>query len=146
MSYSINQNVKMFTTFVNIIYLLFFLRDIHEGYLSLEDADDEQYNLVAKLNNLDKGTRELKKWKRGFFNNLGLLFSAREKLLNNFKSRLFPIKNLDKISTSEPTPELEIEPTKQKESELKFQQEFMNEVIDDEKDINDEIFWNCFKY
>ena len=22
----------------------------------------------------------------------------------------------------------------------------MNEVIDDEKDINDEIFWNCFKY
>ena len=51
----------MFTTFVNIIYLLFFLRDIHEGYLSLEDADDEQYNLVAKLNNLDKGTRELKK-------------------------------------------------------------------------------------
>ena len=38
-----------------------FLRDIHEGYLSLEDADDEQCNLVAKLNNLDKGTRELKK-------------------------------------------------------------------------------------
>ena len=61
MSYSINQNVKKLTTLVNIIYLLIFLRDIHEGYLSLEDADDEQCNLVAKLNNLDKGTRELKK-------------------------------------------------------------------------------------
>ena len=30
--------------------------------------------------------------KKSFLNNLGLLFSAREKVLNSFKSRLFPIK------------------------------------------------------
>ena len=75
-----------------------------------------------------------------------MLFNAREKYFNNFKSRLFPIKNLDKIPTREPTPELATEPTTQKKSKLKLQQEFMNEIIADEKDLNDEIFWNCFKY
>ena len=58
---------------------------------------------------------------RSFFSsNLGLLFNAREKVINNFKSRLFPIRNLDKIPTREPTreltPELSTEPTKQKKS------------------------------
>ena len=44
--------------------------------------------------------------KSWFFNNFGLLFRAREKVLKNFKIRLFPIKSLDKIATSKPTPEL----------------------------------------
>ena len=52
---------------------------MHEGHLSLKDADDEQSNVVAKMKNLDK-------------------------------------------------------------SELKLQQEFMNEIVADEKDINDEFF------
>ena len=71
-----------------------FLRDIHEGNLSLEDADDEQRNFSAILKNLDKGKKQLK---NNFLSNLGLLFNAREKVLNNFKSRLFSIKNLDKF-------------------------------------------------
>ena len=56
-------------------------------------------------------------------------------------------------SIGEPTPELATEPTRilfyltrHNKSKLKLQQEFMNQIIDDEKDINDEIFWNCFKY
>ena len=32
-------------------------------------------------------------------------FSAREKVLHSFKSRLFPMKNLDKIPTHEPAAE-----------------------------------------
>ena len=47
-----------------------------------------------------KAQNHLKKF---FLNKLGLLFSAREKVLNSFKRRLFPIKNSDKISTCEPT-------------------------------------------
>ena len=70
-------------------------------------------------------------------NNLGLSFSAREKVLNNFKSRLFPIKNFDRIPTREPTleptPELATEPNKHKKSKLKLQQEFINEIIADKK-------------
>ena len=78
-------------------------------------------------------------WKIFFY--LRLLFSARGKVLNNFKIRLFPIKFLDKILTHEPTPEITKEtkePTKHKKSKLKLQQEFMYKNIADEKDINDE--------
>ena len=50
-----------------------------------------------------------------------------EEVLNNFKPRLFPIKNLNKGPTSEPTLELATEPTKHKKSKLKLQQELMND-------------------
>ena len=33
-----------------------------------------------------------------------------------------------------------------KKSNLKLQQEFLNEIIADKKDINDEIVWNYLKY
>ena len=65
-------------------------------------------------------------------------------------SRLFPKKNLDKNPTRKPIPEAATEPakepTKHKRSKLKLQQEFMNEIIANEKDMNDEIIWNYFKY
>ena len=38
-----------------------FLRDIHEGYLSLEDGDEERNNFAAKLKNLDKGKKTTEK-------------------------------------------------------------------------------------
>ena len=57
---------------------------------------------------------------------------------------------LDKIPTCEPTreptPELATGPTKQKKSKLKLRQEFINEIISDEKEIDGEIFCNYFKY
>ena len=37
--------------------LLIFLRDIHEGYLSLEDADNEQSIFASELKNFDKGIK-----------------------------------------------------------------------------------------
>ena len=66
--------------------------------------------------------------------------------LITFKNRLFPIKNVDKISSSEPTPEPETEPTKHNRSKLRLPKELLNEVIAIKKDINDEIFWKYFKY
>ena len=75
-----------------------------------------------------------------------MLFSAKEKILKNFKCRLYPVKKLDKTPTREPTAELAAEPTKHKKSKLKLQQEFMNEIIANEQDISDEIFWNYFKH
>ena len=67
-----------------------------------------------------------------------LLFIAREKVLNNFKSILFPIKNFHKIPAREPIPEVGTEPTKQKKSKLKLQLKFMNEIKSDEKDKQQE--------
>ena len=49
-------------------------------------------------------------WKKSFLSKLGLLFSVREKVLN-FRSRLSPIKNLDKIPTRETTLEVTAELT-----------------------------------
>ena len=46
MIYIINQNVQKFIILVNICHLLF-LRNIHEGHLSLEDADEEQSNFAT---------------------------------------------------------------------------------------------------
>ena len=37
-----------------------FLRDIHEGHLSLKDADDEQSNFAAQIKNLGKGKKKKK--------------------------------------------------------------------------------------
>ena len=75
-----------------------FLRDIHQGYLSLKDADDdEQSKFTNRLKNIDKGIKSVEK--KLFLSNIGLFFTAREKVHNNFKNRLFPIKN------TEPEPE-----------------------------------------
>ena len=99
------------------------------------------------MKNFDKGIKALET--KSFLNNLGLLFSAREKVLNSFKSRLFPIKNLDKIPTHEPTPEPATEPevatelteatkatktkTKRKISSLQLHQEFLNKMKNEEQ-------------
>ena len=83
---------------------------------ALKDADDDQSNFVAKIKTLEKDKKQLKII---FWNNLELLFSTRENVLNTFKSRLFPIKNLDKIPTREPTSEVATEPTKTTKAETK---------------------------
>ena len=38
-----------------------FLGNTHEGYLSLQDADDKLRNFAAKLKNLDKGNETIEK-------------------------------------------------------------------------------------
>ena len=56
------------------------------------------------------------------------------------------MENLDKFSTHEPTPELTPGRTKHKTSKVKLRQEFLNEIIADERYVNDEIFWNYFMF
>ena len=74
------------------------------------------------------------------------MFSTREKFLNGFKCWLFPIKNLDKIATRKPEAEPAAEPkagpaaektqNKNKKSNLKLQQDFIREIMDNKNDIN----------
>ena len=68
-----------------------------------------------------------------------------EKVRNNIKNRLFPIENLDEIPIREPTRETTLELakelTKHRKSQLKLQQEFMNEILANEKDKYYVIFW-----
>ena len=87
-----SQRGKILTTY-------WFLKDIHEG---LGNIDLKQSNFITELKNFKRGTKSLEEM--SFLNNLGLLFSPRKKVFNSFKSRLFPIKDVDKILTYEPTP------------------------------------------
>ena len=64
--------------------------------------DLKQSNFMTELKNFEKGTKSLEE--KSFLNNLGLSFSPRKNVFNSFKSRLFPIKNVDKILIYEPIP------------------------------------------
>ena len=60
---------------------------------------------------------------KSFVNNIGLFLTARKKVFNNSKSRLFPVKNLDKSPTRkselESKPEIEPEPVPEPKPEHK---------------------------
>ena len=75
--------------------------------------------------------------KKSFLNNLDLFLSTREKILNNFKSKIFPIKNLGKNPTTEPTPESMV-------FDIKLRENFINKIENDEKNRNNEIFRKYF--
>ena len=68
------------------------MSDVHEGYLPLKDTDNEQNNFANKLENIDKGIKSEEK--KLFLRKIRLFFTVREKVLNNFKNRLFLVKNL----------------------------------------------------
>ena len=59
----INKNVEKLNVLVNIHYLLIFLRDLPEGHLSIEKADNYQNNILNEL----KGTKSFEK--KFFLNN-----------------------------------------------------------------------------
>ena len=69
---------------------MFFLRNVHKESLSLEDADKKQSQLVNKLKGTGKGKILFEKG--SFLKNVVLFIGAREKILNNFKSKIYPIK------------------------------------------------------
>ena len=88
--------------------------------------------------------------------------SAIESVLNNFKSSIFPMKSLDKLVTSEPTPgatpkpetatklEVELWTTKTKTKcripAGKLREEFSNKIKKEEKNTNEQIFEEYFGY
>ena len=90
-------------------------------------------NFATELKNFDKDIKAIQK--NSFLTNLELLFSIGEKVLNNFKSKLFPIKNLEKIPTREQATEPTSETTKATKpktkrniSSLELLEEFLNEI------------------
>ena len=56
MSYIINLNAEKV---YNLCFTYRFLRHIHEEYLSLKDAHDEQNRFASKFKNIDKGIKSI---------------------------------------------------------------------------------------
>ena len=87
MSWFISQKI----IFLANIHYLFFLRDIHEGNLTLKDADEEQSKLASILKDLNRDVKPIEKI--SFLYNIGFFLSEREKIVNNFRSKKFSVKN-----------------------------------------------------
>ena len=85
--------------------------------MSLEGADEEQIQVVSVLK--DTGKAKLPVGKRSFLKNAGLFLRAREKILNNFKSKIFPTKNPEKILAPKPAPDT-LKPTKDQNKKSPF--------------------------
>ena len=121
--------------------------------LILSDQSNQK-NFAGELKSFEKCTEKFEK--QLFLINLFriLLFSAIEKVINIFKSRLFLIQNLDNIPTREPTPEAAAEAevakepatdlevatnakTERKISSLKLRENFLNGNRTEEKNINE---------
>ena len=105
--------------------------------------------MATELKTFDKGIKTIEK------------FGARVKVLNNFKSRLFTTRNLDKTSTREqtfesafqPTPEPTPETTKVTKAKTKRKiyplnlcEILLNKTKNKEKYINEQIFREYFNY
>ena len=70
-----------------------FGRDIYDGKISLEEADEDQSDLAGEIENFKNKTRpksQEKKQEKGIVAyNLHKFFDAGEKVLNGFKSKIF---------------------------------------------------------
>ena len=99
---------------------------LYKGNLLLEDADDEHIQLTNELKDIGKGKKPSEK--RSSLKNAGLLISAIEKILNNFKGKLFPIKNREPVP--EPEPEVFSTPKPRKEQAKKCQSKFNGDFFD----------------
>ena len=65
---------------------------------------------------------------------VGLFGSATENILDNFKRKIFPIKNLDKTPRPGPTREIKSKPTPEPTVyDVKLCGNFINKVENDEK-------------
>ena len=123
---------------------------MHTGFLSVEDTDKEQSKLLKELNDLNKSDKPFEN--KPFLKSVGFLFDVREKVLNSFKSDIFPIKNLGKIPTPKEIPNSKLEPTlnpavfdtpkitkaqtkksKHMTSPLQLRGNFVNMVVNDKK-------------
>ena len=98
--------------------------------------------LINELKGIDGGLKLV--WKKNFSKLCKITFNARKKVLNDFKSRIFPIKNQNEISTPEPTSKPKSKPTKKQAK--KHLPKFLDEIVNYERNINNKVFNDFFKY
>ena len=141
------QKAKKKRNFGKISLPTTFPKYIHANFLSIANADKEQSNLFKELCEMSKGEKLLEKLP--FIENVILLLDAREKVVNSFKSNLFPTENSapDPIPNPAPHPPVFYLPKqaislpKIKISPFKLNENFLCEIRNDEENINSELFW-----
>ena len=89
--------------------------------------------------------------KKHFIENVRFSLDAREKVLNNFKSNLFPLEISTPKLAREPAGKQASDPkvfytSQRKKCSLKLRDKFLNKIASEEKKINNEIFKSYFWY
>ena len=83
-------------SFQNFQTIRTFGRDIYNSEITLKEAEEDQTSLLAKIINFKNKTkprdRKKKQQKKDVLENLYNFFDGREKVLNAFDSKIFPIK------------------------------------------------------
>ena len=73
-----------------------FVRYIYNGTIILKEADEDQSSLLFEFTNLKKKIKrqnpEKKQKKKDILKNLYALFDSRERVLDAFESKIFPVK------------------------------------------------------
>ena len=144
------QKAKKPQNFGKISLLTTFPKYIHANFLSTENSDKEQSNLFKELCEMSKDQKLIEKLP--FIENVILLLDARGKVVNSFKSNLFPTENSapDPILNPAPHPPVFYLPKqaislpKIKISPFKLNENFLSEIRNDEENVNSELFWVLF--
>ena len=84
-------------SFQNFRTIRAFVRDIYNGEITLKEADEDQASLLNEIMNFRDKTKpkdeeKKKRKKKDVLTNLYKFFEGREKVLNAFDSKIFPIK------------------------------------------------------
>ena len=95
LQYDINREAA--NSFKNFQAIKTFGRDIYEGKITIEEANEYQTDLLAEIMNFRKNTKprsqEKKQEKEIVLKNLYNFFEGREKILDAFESKIFSIKS-----------------------------------------------------
>ena len=96
-------------SFQNFRTIRAFGREIYNGKITLKEADEDQASLLNEIIDFREKTKpedeEKKKKKKHVLTNLYKFFEGREKVLNAFDSKIFPIKtNISYIGYLESEP------------------------------------------
>ena len=129
----------------------------------LKDAGRKQSEFVNKLKVVS--AEKMPVQERSFLNNVGLFRSTKETVLNYLKSKIFSVKNINKLWAPEPTSKRTPDPTvfdtpettpdpsvldtpkrtkartkesKHRTSPIKLCSIFVNEIVNNEKNINND--------
>ena len=112
-----------------ILFTYCFPRDIHE--VPLKDAKEMH-------------KRKIPVEAISFLKNAGLLIRTREEILNNFKGKIFALKNLEPAQEPSPDPAVfdtpKPTPNKLRNFHLNCVDIFFNKIAQDETNINTETF------
>ena len=133
------------TDFTELKDPLAFLDSIRKHEISIEEAQHKQEEFNRYLKKIRIGNKSEKKKKKKTLANINKFFNGRNDAIifvDDYGSMILEAKR--KAAEEEPKPEPTKAKTKRKKSPFELHEKFINEIKNDEKNINEQIFKEYF--